>query len=325
MTWVETMGQLGLANSRTFLGLASCKDVSSLTAPIAIVGVPGATSYESQGAYCRNGPDALRAAASTLIANIDKHDFDSDGRVFPTDTMKAVDCGNLPFDESDSAANRAGIAATVSTILTKGAVPMLLGGDDSIQIPMLDALQTVSDNVTILQIDAHIDWREEYMGERLGLSSTMRRASEMKHVRRIIQVGQRGLSSAATSDYEDASRWGANIVPAERLHADGLETALNLIPQGSDIAICIDFDALDPAIMPGVTGRSPGGLSYWQVINLIRGASRRGQIRVMGFVEFLPECDVDAIAALTCVRIIATSLGIIARQASIPPQATEHA
>jgi arginase family enzyme len=82
-------------------------------------------------------------------------------------------------------------------VLDRGAVPFLLGGDDSLPIPMLEAFGAHrGKRLTILQIDAHIDWRDEVGGERLGLSSTMRRASEMGHVERIIQVGQRGIGSA---------------------------------------------------------------------------------------------------------------------------------
>jgi agmatinase len=78
---------------------------------------------------------------------------------------------------------------------------------------MLQALEGQGP-LTILQIDAHIDWRREVEGERWGLSSTMRRASEMAHVERIIQVGQRGMGSARPADMEDALRWGVHFIPA---------------------------------------------------------------------------------------------------------------
>jgi agmatinase len=182
---------------------------------------------------------------------------------------------------------------------------------------MVEAIGAAADGrkYTILQIDAHIDWREIHMGERMGLSSTMRRASEMPHIERIIQVGARGIGSAATQDYEDAVAWGVNFVSACDLHRLGVEAALGLIPEGSDIIICIDADALDPSLVPGVIGRAPGGLSYYQVVDLIKGAAGRGRIAAMDFVEFMPERDVDGIGALTFARVITTALGIIARQA----------
>jgi len=180
-------------------------------------------------------------------------------------------------------------------------------------------LQAIGDTAgdrkfTILQIDAHIDWRETHMDERMGLSSTMRRASEMAHIERIVQVGARGIGSAATSDYEDAVKWGVSFVPAREFHHSGVQKALDLIPEGSDIIVCVDADAIDPSLVPGVIGRSPGGLSYDEITDLIRGAAARGRIAAIDFVEFMPERDVDGIGALTFARVITTALGLIARQ-----------
>jgi agmatinase len=305
------------AETRTFLGLPACPDLSALAAHIALIGAPCATPYVPVGAYCRHAPDALRRATASLTANIDRHDFDSGGAVFPALHLKAVDCGNLPFDESDPAGNRDIIRDAVTGIIERNAVPVVLGGDDSIPIPMIEALGRSGNDTsyTILQIDAHIDWRETHMGERLGLSSTMRRASEMPHIERIIQVGARGIGSAATTDYEDALAWGVKFVPAYDLHRKGVDAALDLIPEGSQIVLCIDADALDPALIPGVIGRAPGGLSYYQVVDLVKGAAGRGRIAAADFVEFMPERDVDDIGAFTLARLITTTLGVLARQA----------
>lgn len=303
--------------AKTFLGLETCDNLGALTAPVAIIGAPCATPYASVGAYCRNGPDALRKATSILTANVDRHDFDLGGKLFPAPHLRPVDCGNLPFDEGDAAGNRSHIRAAITGILDRGAVPVLLGGDDSVPIPMIEALGSggSSQKFTILQIDAHIDWRDVHMGERLGLSSTMRRASEMAHIERIIQVGARGISSVAPEDYEDALAWGVKVVTAYDVACHGVDPVIDLIPKGSKVIVCIDADALDPALIPGVIGRAPGGLSYYQCADLIKGAARRGRIAAMDFVEFMPEQDVDGIGALTFARLIATSLGVLARQA----------
>ena len=160
----------------TFLGLRSCPDLGKLDAPIALLGVPGATPYASVGAYCRNGPAALRQALAGMSASVERHDFDMGGPLFPPDAPKPVDCGDVPFSETDFEANRRGIEQAVRTVLGRGAVPVLVGGDDSVPIPFLSAMGATTESLTILQIDAHIDWRDEVQGERLGLSSTMRRA-----------------------------------------------------------------------------------------------------------------------------------------------------
>jgi agmatinase len=73
-------------------------------------------------------------------------------------------------------------------------------------------------------------------------------------------------------------------------------------------------DALDPSIVPGVIGRTPGGLTYFQTLDLIKGASKKGRICGINFVEYMPEVDVDGIGALTTSRLIAASMGILSRQ-----------
>ena len=304
----------GAAETSTFLGFRSCPDLGKLEAPIALLGALGATPYAAVGAYCRNGPAALRSALAGLSANVDRHDFDAGGPLFPSDAAKPVDCGDLPFSETDFEANRRTIDQAVRTIIGRGAVPVVVGGDDSVPIPFLDALGAASTDLTILQIDAHIDWRDEVRGERMGLSSTMRRASEMPHVRTMVQVGARGIGSAATRDYEDAMARGVTFVFAEQVHRGGVAAAIGAIPAGSDIAICFDADGLDPSIMPAAIGRSPGGLSYWQALELIRGAAGRGRIVGMAFVEFMAERDVDGLGALNFGRLLMEALGLVARQ-----------
>ncbi|MDG1431242.1 MAG: arginase family protein [Paracoccaceae bacterium] len=303
----------GAFSADTFLGLEKCDDLSKLNAPVAIIGAPCATPYGSVGAYCRNAPKALRESIASLTANIDRHNFDLGGRVYPDGTKRAVDCGDLPFDENDAVGNREIIFNAITQITNKGAVPIVLGGDDSIPIPMLQALSDQGP-LTILQLDAHIDWRESHMGEDMGLSSTMRRASEMEHVENIVQVGARGIGSGHSDDLQDALDWGAKFVTARELHKLGVEHALAMIPEDSNIVICIDADAMDPGLVPGVIGRAPGGLNYYQMLDLIEGAAAKGKIVAMDFVEYMPEVDVDGLGALNISRLIAASLGVLARQ-----------
>lgn len=297
----------------TFFGLARAEPGEG-GASAALIGVPGATPYAGVGAYCAGAPAALRRASGALAANMDRHNFDIGGPVFPEGSLPAVDCGDLPFDPADFAANRKVIAEAVRKVLATGAVPVVVGGDDSVPIPMLAALETTGRPVWILQIDAHIDWRREHMGEDMGLSSTMRRASGMAHVAGIVQVGARGIGSAHPDDVADALDWGARIVTAEALHTDGMAQVLEAIPEGADIALCLDVDAFDPALVPGVIGRAPGGLSYGQGLALIRGVAARGRIVAADVVEYVPEADVDGIGALTVTRAMAALLGVLSRQ-----------
>jgi agmatinase len=246
-------------------------------------------------------------------AALHHHDFDF-GEPLLLPGARVVDAGDLPRDE-DASANRSRIKEAVSWILGAGAAPIVIGGDDSVPIPLLGAFAGRG-AFTVLQIDAHIDFRDDIAGERLGLSSTMRRASEMGHVQRIIQVGQRGLGSARSSDVADAKKAGIHFISSHQVHTAGVDPLLDLIEPGSNLLVTFDCDGLDPSIMPAVIGRVPGGLTYWQAVDLLRGAAKRARIASFDLVEFMPSRDVDGLGALVAGRILATMLGLIVRQAA---------
>ncbi len=304
----------GATETKTFLGLEECKDMNQIEASSALIGAPCATPYGSVGAYAQNGPQSLRKAIASLTANLERHNFDLDGPTFPEGTKPAVDCGDLEWSDDDFASNRATIREAITKVVSSGVVPILIGGDDSVPIPMIDALGDTGGNDTILQIDAHIDWREEHMGERLGLSSTMRRASEMGHISQIIQVGARGIGSGHTDDYNDAIDWGAKFFTGRDIHHSGLAPIIDAIPDGANIIICFDIDALDPSIAPNTIGRAPGGLTYYQALDLISGAAKKGRIAAVDVVEIMPDVDVDGLGALTVSRLVAFIMGLLARQ-----------
>jgi agmatinase len=309
----RTIGEMyGAVAVETFMGLPACHDLATLDARGAIVGVPGVTPYGSVGAYCADGPAAIRAALAGYANNIAHVDFDAGEPLFDGHPA-VVDCGDLPFDHGNFAANRARLRERVSQILDAGAVPILLGGDDSMPIPMFEAYADRG-RYTILQIDAHIDWRDEVQGERLGLSSGMRRASEMAHIERIIQVGMRGIGSARPSDLQDARDWGVQFFPARGIAQAGISSVLELIPEEVEIIVALDCDALDPSILPAVIGRAPGGLGYWDVINLIEGASSRGRLAGFEIAELMPSRDVDGLGAEVAARIVANVVRIVGRQ-----------
>ncbi len=310
---MATLGTMfGAAAAPGFLGLPEAPDLGRLEADVVILGADGCTPYPAVGHYCAGGAAAIRAGGAQWAASQQAMNFDLGRAVIP-DGLRILDAGDLAVT-GDGAANRQLLRDAAGKVLAAGAVPVLLGGDDSLPIPLLQALEAKGP-LTILQIDAHIDWRDEVGDERWGLSSTMRRASEMAHVERIIQVGQRGIGSARPGDALAAQEWGVQFVPAREVAAEGIGRALSLIPRGANVAICLDVDALDPAIMPAVIGRTAGGLSYWQVFELIAGAAARGRIVSFDMVEFMASRDIDGQGALVAAQLLAGVLGILAEQA----------
>ncbi|MEM7344406.1 MAG: arginase family protein [Chloroflexota bacterium] len=294
-----------------FLGLPHTPIGETLDADIVLLGAPAATPYQSVGAYCAEAPQAIRGALG-WPGILGHYDFDLPGTILP-DNKKAVDWGDLPFKTDDFGYNRATITESVEKILAAGAVPIVLGGDDSIPTPVLQAYQHYGP-INILQIDAHIDWRDDVDGERWGLSSTMRRASEMGWVNQIIQVGARGLGSARPNDYQDAVAWGVTFFPMRQIQSVGIDAVVQTIPTDKPLFITLDVDALDPSIMPAVIGPAPGGFSYWDILFLLEQAASRTKIAGFDIVELMPSADVGGRGALLAARIVATMLGLIGRQ-----------
>ena len=236
------LSMLGKSDAKTFMGVPALADVSALAADVAVLGAPCCTPYRSALEYAQANlaaPRAIREALATWAWAHDRYDFDQGGCVYRDMRERVVDLGDLPLDPGDPAANRRTIEETCTEIVSRGAIPFALGGDDSIPLPVLRALEPYPD-LTVLQIDAHPDWRDEVDGERYGLSSGMRRASELPFVRRIVQVGMRGLSSAGASEVRDAKEWGVEFFPAFEVHEKGIAPVIDAIEPGADVFVTID-------------------------------------------------------------------------------------
>ncbi len=281
----------------------------------AVFGAPHGTPYRTIDNRPHAGTaDAIRKAMAEDAAWVDHWDFDFGSRLLPDTGFSAVDLGNLATRPKDGKCNRRQIEATVKSILDAGAVPLMIGGDDSVPIPFLAGFAG-GPPVTVVQIDAHIDWREEREGEPMGFSSTMRRASEMSHVWRIVQAGVRGIGSARQGEVEAALQWGARLVPGSAVHRDGVASVLQHIEPDSTCVICLDLDVLDSSVMPAVAYPSPGGLSFLQLTAIIAGIAATARIGGFAMVEFVPKKDSTGTAAVTAGRIAMHVLHHVARQA----------
>ncbi|MFC1804157.1 arginase family protein, partial [Thermoproteota archaeon] len=286
-------------------------DLAQIEADVVIIGAPIATPYPNYGNFSATSASAIRTAMSKYSPHNSHYDFGIGGSLLDDRFGDVVDAGDLALGESDYASNRAIITNAVKQILHAKAAPIVVGGDDSVPIPVFQAFEGRGP-FTILQIDAHIDWRDEVNGERCGLSSTMRRASEMPWIERIIQVGMRSTGSARASEVNDALAWGVKIITAQQVHREGVQPVLDLIPAESNVLVTFDCDALDSSIMPAVMSPTPGGLTYWDVVEMLQGVKAKAQFNGFNLVEFAPERDINGTAALTAARIIFHAAALLA-------------
>jgi agmatinase len=276
-----------------------------MEADVAILGAPVGVAYPgaSATAGCADAPAAIRARSQRLARFLGHHDFDLDGPMLPV-PIRVVDCGDAP--------DAAGTVEAVAAILERGAIPIVLGGDDSVPIPTLRAFAG-RDPLTVVQVDAHLDFRDSVAGVGDGYSSPMRRASEMEHIARIFQVGLRGVGSARAADVADARAAGNVLVTAAELRERGVPWLIDQIPADAPVFISFDCDGLDPAVCPAVSAAAPGGLSYAEAADLLGGIAQRRTLAGAAFTELVPELDLNEISALVVTRLVMRLLGGLAR------------
>jgi agmatinase len=213
----------------TFGKRAYVEDWSKIDAEVAVMGAPYDFGTQFR-AGARFGPRAVREA-STLFSfgHAGAYDHEDDCTYLPQ-SVRIVDIGDADIFHTDTAKSHANIRAGVEAILKSGALPVVIGGDHSVNIPCIEAFAGHGD-IHILQIDAHLDFVDERHGVRVGHGSPMRRAAEMDYVKGITAVGIRNVSSTAKDGYEAARAMGDDILSVRQFRALGAEAVAKRIPK----------------------------------------------------------------------------------------------
>tara|TARA_X000000368_G_scaffold189420_1_gene149403 strand:- start:256 stop:1242 length:987 start_codon:yes stop_codon:yes gene_type:complete len=289
-------------------------DLDNLNADVAILGIPFGDPY-SMGEASNDqafAPTHIRRHCGRALRGLDRYDFDIGGTLLDGRDIKVVDCGDVIGVAKDVAGNHARSEAAVKKILAAGALPIILGGDHAIPIPVFRAYEGCGP-ITLIQVDAHIDWRDIFHGVRDGLSSVIRRASEMDHINDIYQIGLRAAGSARPEEVDAALKYGAHLITDIELQEIGMKSVLDRIPDGGQYYLTIDADGVDPTIMPAVAGPAPGGVNYPQMRTLIQGLVNKGKVVGMDIVEITPSRDLNGITAVTAGRFICNLIGTAVR------------
>lgn len=280
---------------------------------VVVAGAAEASPYVAgQASHSAEAPSALRQASLAFARQLGQHDFDL-GAPLLNDRQVFADLGDLVTDARDPEANRARIKDLTRLVGQAGAKLLLLGGDDSVPIPWLWGFEGQG-TFTLLQVDAHTDWGDVIQGNPFGYGSPMRRASELSWINTMVQVGARGLGSGEAWQIEDARRWGSRIVTMQEVRRDGIAAAIALIEPGAKLLLSIDCDGLDPAVLPAVNMPTPGGLTYGDMVELMRGACAKAELCGTAILEYVPRHD-DArhLSGLVAARLGAVALGLMAR------------
>ena len=313
----EKLTEIPGTNAQTFLDFPFADDLDDLHADIAILGIPFGLPYQASTMANEQSraPDAIRGASTMDDIEYTKNhfDFDLNGHLLDGKDINVVDCGNVVGDSADLKKHYRLAEQAARKIFSNGSTLITLGGDHGVPIPVMRALDVFDKPITLVQVDAHLDWRDEVNGETEGYSSPIRRASEMPWIDKIVQIGLRGIGSARAAEVADARAYGAELITAYEMHEIGMDAVLARIPDGGPYYLTIDADGIDPTIMPAVMAQTPGGLDWIQTRQLIHGLVKKGPVLGMDLVEIAPKNDVGNITMIHAERLICNFIGATIR------------
>lgn len=253
---------------------------------VALLGVP----WDAHSSFLRgpgHAPGQIRAALHSGAMNLcaeSGHDLGADGRW--------RDVGDLTIPASDEAA-LAAITGAASSVFSRGARLLALGGDHAVSFPLLRACGEAYPGLSVLHVDAHPDLYDELDGDRLSHACPFARALEEGRIARLVQVGIRTLNP---HQREQAQRFGVEVIEM-RDWRPGMDLRL-----AGPLYLSLDLDALDPAFAPGVSHHEPGGFTTREVLGLIQSLP----VPLVGadLVEFNPVRDPTGITAALAAKLV---------------------
>jgi agmatinase len=259
------------------------------------VGMEKSVSY---GAGTAEGPGAI-LQASQQLETFDGHSIPGETGIY---THPPVPCnGKTPHEDI------ALISSTVAPVIRQESVPIILGGEHTVTLGPLRSFKDTGKKIGVIQFDAHADLRDSYEGDHLSHACVMRRIHEMGFP--IMQIGIRSLSQP-----EDIFRKKHNIpcLEAEAIYRKGIPDTV--LPPGfpEKIYITFDLDCLDPSIMPATGTPEPGGLNWYQALDLVNRVAEGRTVCGCDVVELAPAPNMHG-ADFTAAKLVYAMISVINR------------
>ena len=303
------------AQPATFMRLPHQTDLAGVD--VAILGVPfdSGTSYRS-GA--RLGPREIRAQSSLI------RPYSFFQKVSPFERLCVVDAGDVDAPPVGIEAAHAAITTGVRLVLDAGAVPMVVGGDHSISLPVLRAVAAAHGPVSLIQFDAHIDTWGDYFGGKYFHGSPFRRAIEEGLLLEggYVQVGIRGPMYGEAEDFAFQKAHRVTTIDIGQVKEDGVARTVERIRSIAlgPVYVTFDIDGVDPAFAPGTGTPEVGGLTSYEAQTLVRGLAG---LDIVGcdVVEVAPQYDgpgqITALLAANLMFELLCAIALRPRQSSI--------
>ena len=302
---VDAFAYPRFAGISTFMRLPHIPDPSRLD--VALIGVPfdGGTSYR---AGTRFGPRHIRQQSALI------RPYNPVLDISPFDRLRVADFGDLSVNPLSLEDTFQQITAGLKTVLGLGAIPMCVGGDHSILLPILRAVHAAHGPVALIQFDAHSDTWDQYWGMKYSHGTPVRRAIEEGLLAEpyILQVGLRG-QLYDVHDLDFARQHKISMITAEEFHQHGLALFRKKLRafQGREVYFSLDIDVVDPAVAPGTGTPQVGGFTSAQVLDLVRSLA---DLDIVGcdLVEVSPQYDSAEITSLLAANLLFEQLCLIA-------------
>lgn len=304
------------ANLQPFMGIPSfmrlpvTRELKGIDA--AILGVPfdSGTSYRTG---TRFGPRKIRETSLMIWGH------NSTLNVTPLKKLKVVDYGDVSVIPTSIEHTMTAITKTAGEVIETGTTLITLGGDHSIALPLLRAHAKKHGPVSLVHIDAHIDtWEAEFEAVPYSHGTPFRYALQEGLIRKdeYMQIGIRGPVSGE-NDYAEAQELGARIVAIHEVMEKGVKEVLKEVHERmkGPVYVTVDIDSVDPAYAPGTGTPEVGGLTSYQLLQLVRGLHG---LNLIGFdlVEVSPPYDHGDITAILASNIAFEYLSLLALKES---------
>ncbi|RNF40061.1 agmatinase [Planococcus salinus] len=213
--------------------------------------------------------------------------------------VKFFDAGDIPLPFGNPEKSLLEIETYVHTLLKDGKIPVGMGGEHLVSLPVMKAVASQYDDLAIIHMDAHTDLRENYEGEEYSHSTPIRKIADHIGPQNVYSFG---IRSGMKEEFEWAKEQGMHISKFEVL-----EPLKEILPtlEGRNVYVTIDMDVLDPAYAPGTGTVDAGGITSRELLASIHAIAASG-VNVVGFdlVELAPVYDHSDQTANTASKLI---------------------
>lgn len=274
---------------------------------VAFVGIPLDTGTSNRSG-ARFGPRQIRAESCLL------RPYNMATRAAPFDSLQVADIGDVAINTFNLQKSMGLIEAAYDEILSHDCIPLTMGGDHTIVLPILRAIARKHGPVGLVHVDAHADVNDTMFGEKIAHGTPFRRAVEegLLNGKRVAQIGLRGTGYEA-EDFDWPRAQGFRVVQAEECWYKSLAPLMEEVRAqlGKEpVYLSFDIDGLDPSSAPGTGTPEPGGLTTIQGLEIIRGC--RGLDIVGGdLVEVAPPYDPQGNTSLLGANLLYEMLCIL--------------